>query len=272
MVVIGGRQFPNMIATRPKPNRVRPIEVPALDARSVHLWTADVRTFRPVVRRFTRLLSAEERKRAVRLADPAHRMHFILAHGFLRLVLSRYLHAQPERLRFQSHANGKPRLLNATDSLCLEFNLAHSGHMTMIAIASGRSVGVDVEALTRPVRAQAIVERYFAPAERAHFASLPRPRYEKEFILYWTAKEAVLKATGLGLAGGLSRCEVIGHPGGRSATARLQGEGKARSWLVRFVPLSAECLGAVAAEGTEWRVGHYQPDLRLIRRWLDERE
>lgn len=244
---------------------------PLLDVHSVHLWTADGRMFRPVLRRFTALLSPEERKRAARLADPTHRMHFILAHGLLRLVLSRYLHKQPERLRFQSHANGKPRLVNNHDSPRLEFNLAHSAHMTMIAVACGRPVGADVEALTRPVRAQAIVERYFAPAERAHFGLLPRSRHEKEFIRYWTAKEAALKAVGLGLAGGLSRWEVVSHPGGRSATVRLVRQDKPRSWLVRFFPLSTTYLGAVAAEGTEWKVRHYRPGLRLVRRWLEER-
>ncbi|HSE59840.1 MAG TPA: 4'-phosphopantetheinyl transferase superfamily protein [Nitrospiraceae bacterium] len=245
-------------------------DVPLPDARSVHLWTADVRMFRPVLRRFTALLSPEERKRAARLADPEHRMHFILTHGFLRLVLSRYLHKQPQLLRFQPHANGKPRLVNNHDSPRLEFNLAHSGHMTMIAVANGRPVGVDVEALTRPVRAQAIVERYFTPAERAHFGSLPRSRSSKEFIRYWTAKEAVLKAIGVGLAGGLSRCEVIIHPGGRAATVRLVRQDKPRSWLVRFFPLSAIYLGAVAAEGAGWQVRRYRPSLRLLRRWLDE--
>ena len=245
-------------------------DVPLLDARSVHLWTADVRTFQPYLRRFTALLSPGERKRAARLADPVHRRHFILAHGFLRLVLSRYLHQRPQLLRFQPHANGKPRLVNNHDSPRLEFNLAHSAHMTMIAVGSGRPVGVDVEALTRPVQAQAIVERYFSPTERDHFASLPRSRANKEFIRYWTAKEAVLKAVGLGLAGGLSHCEVVNHPGGRSATVRLTEQDKPRSWLVRFFPLSTTYLGAVAAEGTEWKVRHYRPGLRLLRRWLEE--
>lgn len=245
-------------------------DAPTLDARSVHLWTVDVRRFQPLLRRSAGLLSPEERKRAARLADPEHRMHFILAHGFLRLVLSRYLHQRPHLLRFQAHANGKPRLVKATDSPHLEFNLAHSAHMTMIAVASGRPVGVDVEALTRPVRAQAIVERYFATADRDHFASLPRPRYEKEFIRYWTAKEAVLKAIGVGLGGGLSCCEVIRHSGGRSATVRLAGQNKPHSWLVRFFPLSATYLGAVAAEGVEWQVRRYRPELRLVRRWLEE--
>jgi 4'-phosphopantetheinyl transferase len=197
-------------------------------------------------------------------------MHFILAHGFLRLVLSRYLHQRPQLLRFQPHSNGKPRLVKVADSPRLEFNLAHSAHMTMIAVASGRSVGVDVEALTRPVQAQAIVERYFSPAEQDHFASLPRSRQESEFIRYWTAKEAVLKAIGVGLAGGLSCCEVIGHPGGCSATVRLTEQDKPRSWLVRFFPLSSTYLGSVAAEGTEWKVRQYRPSLRLIRRWLEE--
>lgn len=256
--------------TEQKRKPAKPVERPALDARSVHLWTADVRTFRRDLQRFTALLSPEERKRAARLADPTHRMHFVLAHGFLRLVLSRYLAIQPERLRFQAHANGKPQMVKVAESPRLEFNLAHSADMTMIAVASGRPVGVDVEALTRPVRPQAIVERYFSPAEQTHFALLSRPRYKAEFIRYWTAKEAVLKATGVGLARGLSQCEVIGHPGGHSATVWLQGEIKGRSWLVRFVPLSTTYLGAVAAEGVEWQVRRYQPDLRLVRCWLGE--
>jgi 4'-phosphopantetheinyl transferase len=274
MVVTDRGEIVGVMTNRSTRVFVTETDVPLPDARSVHLWMADVRTFRPYLRRFTALLSPGERKRAARLADPIHRMHFILAHGFLRLVLSRYLRQRPQLFRFQSYANGKPRLVKATDSPHLEFNLAHSAHMTMIAVASGRPVGVDVEALTRPVRARAIVERYFSPAERAYFASLPSPRSDKEFIRYWTAKEAVLKAIGVGLAGGLSRCEVAirpGRSGERSATVRLQEEGEVRSWQVRFFPLSTTYLGAVAAEGAEWQVRRYRQTLRLVRRWLEEK-
>lgn len=69
------------------------------------------------------------------------------------------------------------------------------------AVVSHRPVGIDIERI-RPV-AEGVQRRTAAPAEW----ELSPNRDLGLFYRYWTAKEAVLKAVGIGLAG-LERCRV----------------------------------------------------------------
>jgi len=52
-------------------------------------------------------------------------------------------------------------------------------------------------------------ERELRPALVARFLSADEPRIEP--LVAWTAKEAVLKKLGIGIAG-LSRCRIVAHP------------------------------------------------------------
>ncbi len=60
----------------------------------------------------------------------------------LRLLLARYLDADPRELRFELGAHGKPALEGGAD---LRFNLSPSGELLLVAVATGMEVGVDVE-------------------------------------------------------------------------------------------------------------------------------
>jgi 4'-phosphopantetheinyl transferase len=69
------------------------------------------------------------------------------------------------------------------------------------AVTAPHPVGIDIERI-RPVR-EGMHRRLAGDAEWALAPEITRPL----FFRYWTAKEAVLKAVGKGLAG-LSRCRV----------------------------------------------------------------
>jgi 4'-phosphopantetheinyl transferase len=68
-------------------------------------------------------------------------------------------------------------------------------------------VGVDVEAVRELASRDALVERFFAPAERAQYAALPGELRPAAFRRGWTCKEAVLKGIGCGTRD-LDRCVV----------------------------------------------------------------
>ena len=76
----------------------------------------------------------------------------------------------------------------------LHFNLSHSGNLALIALAPV-PVGVDLESDT-PADAHALAQAWFTPAEQAQLAC-----GEADFLTLWTAREAVLKAMGIGLSG-----------------------------------------------------------------------
>lgn len=77
-------------------------------------------------------------------------------------------------------------------------SLAHADGLVAVAVTSGGAVGIDVERSDAPV-----VDWVLAPAERAVVALDPGA-----FARVWTAKEALLKATGEGVHGDLTSVEV----------------------------------------------------------------
>lgn len=81
------------------------------------------------------------------------------------------------------------------------FSLSHSGVWAVCAV-SEYPLGVDIEQV-RPTR-RGLAERYFSPEECALLTQLP----PDSFFDFWTLKEAAVKASGEGLARGLSRAKV----------------------------------------------------------------
>ena len=119
-----------------------------------------------------------------------------------RPVLARYAGLPADALPLVADAYGKPRLAapNAPG-----FNLSHSGEVVLLAIARGADPGIDVEALRPRPRALQLAQRYFTAAEAAALARRSEADRQQAFYQLWTAKEAVLKALGRGLAFGLDR-------------------------------------------------------------------
>ena len=95
---------------------------------------------------------------------------------------------------------GKPQLRDSP----LHHSISNTGSLS-IGVVGPDPIGIDVEVLDRPLRVanELLTQRMFAsPAEAA--ACLQ----QWTLIQAWTAKEAVLKAAGLGLGGGLANVTI----------------------------------------------------------------
>src|SRR5882724_8296951 len=75
-----------------------------------HLWrfSLDRRDAKAVD--FVDMLSPDERARAQQFFFAENRRRFVIARGWLRVILGRYLHTPPARLAFRYGAQGKPYL------------------------------------------------------------------------------------------------------------------------------------------------------------------
>ncbi|MBP2707753.1 4'-phosphopantetheinyl transferase superfamily protein [Microbispora sp. RL4-1S] len=150
-----------------------------------------------------RCLSEAERRRAMRFAAPGERRRYVVAHAALRTLLGRLCGVPPERLAFGAEDGGRPRL----DPSCLppgdrkpppDFNLSHSGDWALVAVAPpGERVGVDVERIRADLDHDELARRMYQPEEAARVSRAGLG----EYFRLWTAKEAYVKATGVGLAG-----------------------------------------------------------------------
>ena len=155
------------------------------------------------------LLSADEEARAAAFVRAQDRRYYRAAHALQRWVLATHLDQRPEALAFTTIANGKPVLVGIPN---LHFNLSRGGSVGLVAVA-GLPIGTDVETKRDVPELVAIARRYFAPAELEFLTKA----FDQAttFLRLWVAKEAVLKALGVGLGHGLSNFAIaLNEPGG----------------------------------------------------------
>lgn len=180
-----------------------------LEPNAVHLWGIELDGPPLCLDRCAGWLDEGERQRAARFVRKDLQRLYILAHGGLRAVLSTYLGVEPNHVAIERTATGKPFLAkDRQDQPTITFNLSHAHGRALIAVSSGQEVGVDLESVRAEVNASALSERYFARSEHAAIMQAPEEQRITRFFRYWVAKEALLKAQGIGLRG-LSDCEIL---------------------------------------------------------------
>ena len=105
---------------------------------------------------------------------------------------------------------------------------------------------MDVHALSESVAMDDVAQ--------AHAADLrAQAPHDVQFLRYWVAKEAVLKAQGVGLAFPLDAFAIVFARDG--ATARVTSTDPRRlspAWTVRMLSVGAGWPAAVAAAGDDW--------------------
>lgn len=218
----------------------------------VHVWGFSLDIDGAELTHATHYLSGEEQERVNRLVSGRHRQQFIAAHAALRVVLSRYCAQRPQELVIQKTSSGKPFL---PDRPFLRFNLTHSHGRALIAIARDREVGIDLEKIRREVAVESLAKRFLSTHDQVFIeCAEPSQRHER-FLQVWVAREAVFKAEGKGITFPLHRDHVeLSSDGKEGRLVRGEGGSGGISMPIRFLPLESEWVGAVAAEGTNWRV------------------
>lgn len=186
------------------------------------------------------VLSGAERAAAERFRHPADRIRSAATRAVLRRLLGAELGAAPEGLAFALSDRGRPALAGAG---ALDFNVSHGGGHALIAWSRRRRVGVDVEPWRDGWDWRALAAAVLGAADMRRLAAAPEAA-GRLFLDAWVAKEALLKAEGRGITGGLSGFSVLPAASGAPAVA---GEDAAvlasfaAAWL-RAIPGHAGCL------------------------------
>jgi len=231
---------------------------PSLESGTVHVWRIALDQPDESLKRFRRTLEPDELNRAGRFHFEKHRRHFIVARGFLRSVVARYLETQPETLRFSYGAYGKPEL---TSEHVLRFNLSHSHEVALLAVTLDAELGVDVEHIRADFASEDVARRFFSRAEVEVFNALPKEEQVAAFFRCWTRKEAYIKAIGKGLSQALDAFDVTLAPGMQAALLRAEEE-DAERWLMRDVDVGEGYAGALAVERPVAEVRFFRQDLQ----------
>jgi len=196
------------------------------------------------------VLSAEERARADRFVFENDRRRYLISHVAVRHILAQVLGRDAAALMFQGGRNGKPEL----KGLPIHHNLARSDDLTLLAISPGQPVGIDVEKSKMVPEAADIAARMFSPREGATVAKAGQENRSAIFLKCWTAKEAVVKATGEGLGNGdLQSFDVQPALAGEDAIIRLPSEPRF-AWVVRMVDPGEGYFAAISRRSTLGRL------------------
>ncbi|MBC3191249.1 4'-phosphopantetheinyl transferase superfamily protein [Pseudonocardia sp. C8] len=190
------------------------------------------------------LLDDHERARMGALRRTEDRARYLAAHALARLVLATHLDTDPAALDLDRTCrcgapHGKPRLAGRADDP--GFSLTHSGALVGVAVGAG-PVGIDVERHRTLSDLDGLARHALSPAERA-----AGPVGAGGFLVTWARKEALLKATGEGLASPMDAITLTA-PGGPARI--LDWPGAAGAWWVADVATPHDDHpGAVAGAG-----------------------
>ena len=189
------------------------------------------------------LLDAHERGRLDRLRRPADRARYLAAHALARLVLAGGSHEASAALVFDrtcrcGEPHGKPTLPGGPG-----FSLSHAGLLVGVAVRVDAAVGLDVEQVRDLADLEGMTAHVHSPVERSRDGLPDRDA----FFRTWTRKEALVKATGDGLATPMTGITLAAH---RAAVEQWVGPGAPEEplWLHDLEPAPGH-LAAVAGPG-----------------------
>jgi 4'-phosphopantetheinyl transferase len=220
----------------------------------VHIWYASLGHAPQLQGRLLPLLSTDERKRAERFYFEADRQRSIVVRGLLRILIGRYLDIEPEAVGFTYSEFGKPALDKVAGSLPLHFNVSHSDDLAVWAFARSQPVGIDVERIRSMTDESRFAAQLFSLPESALLASLSGLDRVRAFFALWTAKEAFLKAIGMGLTIPLDRIVISLDGDGSPRLVSIDGQPEpARSWHLQSLSPVPGYQVSLAIESTGCR-------------------
>jgi 4'-phosphopantetheinyl transferase len=214
------------------------------------------------LRRLEQGLNAEEAARAAGFGRPERRLAFAAAHALLQDRLGAATGGRPWRTR--AEPGGRPVLEPPHGDPPLRFSLSHTDGLVAVALARGGEVGVDVERLDERLELASLAGSIFSPAELRAFVAAPPHAAARHVLQVWTAKEAVLKTAGVGLARAPETVSIRLHPPGVSSAAPLPVTG---DWSLhwRALPRHTLCVAACSPFPVEAEIGECSLSALLAR-------
>jgi len=173
---------------------------------------------------------------------------------YLRLLLGAYLDLPGKAIHINRSNRGKPVLDASEHRQPLHFSMAKSEDRVLVGFAMNCHVGVDLEPWGRRTRtALGLARRYFSVEESTALAALGPPERDAAFLRTWACKEAVVKASGEGIANQLCRFTVETNTSRPARVLNFDGE-TAADWSLALLRPEQRYLGAVAARSPGLRI------------------
>jgi len=219
----------------PRQLPLRELEKPRGD--DVHLWHIDLR-------QLSNPLSPGESADSAELSFFQQRM---TRRFYLRLLLGAYLGVPGKDVRITRSVKGRPELDSMQSQGALNFSVARSDGCYLIGINSGATLGVDMEIAARqPGKPMALARRYFSQRETSALSRFKDEDLRRAFMHAWACKEAIVKASGMGIANQLCRFSVDVDPDRPPSVVDMMDD-DASAWKLAIAEPVRGTIAVVAA-------------------------
>jgi len=170
---------------------------------AIHIWTIKLNT--TYSNGDLEILNAQEKDKVFQFKTKKLQNDYVVSHAAVRKILASYLQINPRELLLVSKINQKPYLDLKQNLLSLQFNLSHSCEFALLAVTLDSPIGIDIEHIREVPQCLQLAKRFFSDKEHKYLSQCSSENQNLMFLKYWTAKEAFLKAKGLGITGYLHR-------------------------------------------------------------------
>lgn len=144
-------------------------------------------------------LNADEEARAARFQQTCHGHTWRAGRAWVRHHLATALVEGPASIDFTIDTRGRPHVVGAPPGF--DCNWSHSGPWIALAVSTQGAVGIDIEVIRPDFPLSEVESTVCSPGERRALEAAPDETARLHlFFRLWTAKEALMKATGLGAA------------------------------------------------------------------------
>ena len=212
-----------------------------------HVWQVSIGSWGDLPGGWSRALSVGELGRAGRFRSPVDRLRYLESRWWLRSVVGAYLGVDARSVEFGISARGKPWLASPAVGW-LHFNISHSQDRLAVAVANSCEVGVDVEMVPDDPREIRDAIAVLNPAELETLAGCATdPQRALCFYQLWTRREAVLKASGVGLGKPVREDSADATAGAARAPSNARVADPGGTVSVAQLEFGSGFVGAVAA-------------------------
>lgn len=198
------------------------------------------------------LLTDEELEKQKSFYRHSDQHLYLLAHGLIRIILSKYCAIDPKIWKFTYNEYGRPEIKYARINHNLRFSLSRTRNLVGFLIVNSIDCGIDVEEVKSFKDLKLISEKILSIHEQMMLKKLNLNDQLRKFFSLWTLKEAFIKAKGKGLSIPLNsfsfqiddkkRINLIADPGIDDLISKWQ--------FFQFQP-SITHVGAIALKGLE---------------------
>lgn len=204
-----------------------------LHTGEIHIWKIQWRGLETFWEWNKPLLEKEECQKAEHYRFYEDKMRYLAGKIVVRMLLKEYSGVAKVVLGKEKY--GKPYWKAPLGHRKITFNLSHSGEWVLAIFARQQAVGIDVQKVEGIPEYMEITQKFFSAEEAVEIREAGNP---ERFYQYWAAKEAYLKALGIGLNKGMDFFSVRRN--------RIIENGKAKSgW--RLYPILIKDYAACAA-------------------------